>query len=104
MYDSKTIYIMMQKFYNIGITEKRIIDYLMSNDGVAKITYSELTEELGLDKKKFCSNVRKAVIHLEKLNLIYIKYKYPMDREGANPMKVICLKTNWMEELLKAEI
>lgn len=101
MYNYKDTYALMRKFHALGITEVRIMDYLMGRD-YAELTYSELTEAIGLDKKKAVSNVRKAALHLQELGIVCIKNKY---KEGeckahSNPMKGCFIVDGWMDTLL----
>ena len=105
MYNYKDTYKLMRKFYNLGANEVRIMDYLMERD-VAEITYSKLTEEIGLDKKTMVSNVRKAVLHLQELKLVCVINKYAGDecKANSNPMKACFIVDGWMDNLLKAEI
>ena len=105
MFSYKNEYKLMRKFYNLSAIEVHIMDYLMERD-YAEITYSKLTEELGLDKKKMTSNVRKAILHLQELKLVCVVNKYYVDERPANsnPMKACFIVDGWMENLLKAEI
>jgi DNA-binding Xre family transcriptional regulator len=94
----------MRKFHELGIAEVRIIDYLIKTD-YAEVTYTELTEAIGLDKK-MVSNVRKAAIRLQELGIICIKCKY---RDGeckarSNPMKGCYMDDNWMDNLLNGGV
>lgn len=105
MYDYKGTYKLMRKFYNLGANEVRIMDYLMERD-YAEITYSKLTEEIGLDKKTMVSNVRKAILHLQELKLVCVVNKYTEEecKTNSNPMKSCFIVDGWMDNLLKAEI
>lgn len=105
MYKYKDTYKLMRKFYNLGASEVRIMDYLMERD-VAEITYSKLTEEIGLNKKTMVSNVRKAVLHLQELKLVCVVNKYTEGecKANSNPMKACFIVDDWMDNLLKAEI
>lgn len=100
----KNTYKLMRKFYNLGASEVRIMDYLMERY-VAEITYSKLTEEIGLDKKTMVSNVRKAVLHLQELKLVCVVNKYAEDecKAHSNPMKACFIVDGWMDNLLNAE-
>ena len=100
----KKEYKLMRKFYELGVNEIRIMDYLTDRD-YAEVTYSELTEAIGLEKKAV-SNVRKAIIHLQELKLVCVKYKYAEDegKTRCNPMKGCYVVDEWMKNLLEAEI
>lgn len=105
-FSHKDKYKLMRKFYNLSASEVRIMDYLMER-AYAEITYSKLTEELGLDKQKMTSNVRKAILHLQELGIVYVVNKYYADDEcqiNPNPMKACFIVDGWMDNLLKAEI
>lgn len=102
MYNYKETYELMRKFYEIGVNEVRIMDYLMQRD-VAEITYCELTEALGLDKEKMVSNIRKALLHLQELGFVYIVNEHCEDERKTktyNPMKACYIVDGWMEKLL----
>ena len=101
MYDYKQTYNLMRKFNELSATEIRIMDYLMQTD-VAKLTYSELTEVIGLDKRKMVSNVRKAILHLQKIGIVCIVNKYTEDERKAysNPMTACFIVDGWMDNLL----
>ena len=105
MFSYQDKYKLMRKFYNLSASEVRIMDYLMERD-YAEITYSKLTEELGLDKQKMTSNVRKAILHLQKLGIVYVVNKYAEDESpvSGNPMKACFIVDGWMDNLLKAKI
>ena len=104
MYNYKETYNLMRKFYNLGVNEVRIMDYLMQTD-VAELTYSELTEAIGLDRKKMVSNVRKAILHLHELNIVCVVNKYEEGecKANSNPMKACFIVDGWMDNLLNAE-
>lgn len=101
MYDYKQTYNLMKKFNELSITEIRIMDYLMQTN-VAELTYSELTEAIGLDKKKMVSNVRKAILHLQELKIVCVVNKYAEDERKAhsNPMTACFIANGWMDNLL----
>lgn len=101
---NKKEYTVMRKFYNLGVNEVRIMDWLAIRV-YAEVTYSELTEAIGLEKK-MVSNVRKAVIHLQELKLICVKYKYADGENNTrcNPMKGCYIADNWMQNLMEADI
>lgn len=99
-YSYKQTYELMRKFYNLGVNEVRIMDYLMDKD-VVKVSYSELTENLGMDKK-LVSNIRKAVLHLQKLGLICVVNRYLEDENKTytNPMIACFIVDGWLDNLL----
>lgn len=101
MYDYKQTYSLMRKFSEFSTNEIRIMDYLMQTD-VAELTYSELTEAIGLDKKKMVSNVRKAILHLQELKVVCIVNKYTESGCEAvySPMKACFIVDGWMDNLL----
>ena len=103
MYDYKQTYRLMRKFASLSINEIRIIDYLMQTD-VAELTYSGLTEAIGLDKKKAVSNVRKAVLHLQELGIVCIVNKYAENERKAssNPMTACFVVDGWMDNFLES--
>lgn len=97
MYNYKDTYRLMRKFYNLGANEVRIMDYLMERD-IAEVTYSKLTEEIGLDKKTMVSNVRKAILHLQELKLVCVVNKW-LWLGGFLQIKRLKIQ-NWMENLI----
>lgn len=103
MYNNKQMYNLMKSFYRLSTYEVRIIDYLMqSKDEIVETTYSKLTEVLGFDKKKNVSNVRKAILRLQDMDIVCIVTKYSDDtQETTNPMKGCFMVDNWMDNLLK---
>lgn len=103
MYNNKKMYNLMKSFYKLSTYEVRIIDYLMqSKDEIIETTYSKLTEILGFDKKKNVSNVRKAILHLQDMDIVCIVTKHSgSTQETTNPMKGCFMVDNWMDNLLK---
>lgn len=99
MYNYQQIYELMKKFYELDGIQVRIIEHLMK-EGYVKAKYSELTEDLGFDKAKMSSNVRKSLIRLHELGIVYIVYK---DTKISHPMEACYLVDNWMENLLNAD-
>lgn len=99
---NKKQYNLVRKFYELNVNEVRIMDYLMKNNGINKITYSKLTENLGLDKNKMCANIRKSMLHLQELGLVCIINKYKENEcKKNNPMAACYINDNWIENLLK---
>lgn len=105
MYDYKQTYNLMRKFNELSVTEIRIMDYLMQTD-VSELTYSELTEAIGLDKKKMVSNVRKAILHLQELKIVCIVNKYSdvECKAHSNPMRACFIVDGWMDNLLNGGV
>ena len=101
MYDYKQTYNLMRKFNELSVTEIRIMDCLMQTD-IAKLTYSKLTEAIGLDKKKMVSNVRKSILHLQELGIVCIVNKYAEGecKARSNPMTACFIVDGWMDNLL----
>lgn len=100
--NNKQTYSLMRKFRELSVNEVRIMDYLMQKDDIVEITYSKLTEELGLNKEKVCTNIRKAMLHLQELGLVSIINKYGENESKAkcNPMIACFIDDNWMDNLL----
>lgn len=102
MYNNKQIYRIMRKFYNFSTYEVYIIDYLMQKNKIIETTYSNLTNAIGLDKQKNTSNVRKAILHLQKLGVVDIIYKHKENecKTKTNPMKACFINDNWLNNIL----
>ena len=92
-------YQLMRKFHDLGKCEVQIFDYLFEHS-VVEITYAELTKVIG---QTDTSNVRKAILRLEKMGLVCIVRKYDEDEASKyrnNPMKACFIVDGWLERLL----
>ena len=101
----KNTYKLMRNFYNLGINEVRIIDYLMDKE-VEITTYCRLTRSLGLEVSKHSPNIRKAMLHLQELGIVCIVNEYDEEeskKHKSNPMRACFLIDGWMESLLEKE-
>lgn len=93
----------MCAFQLLGSLKCRIVKFLFERENY-KGTFSSLTVDLGMDKEKNVSNVRKALIQLERMGLVYIHYKSGYDDDGnhvgRSRMQFCFLMDGWLDYLL----
>lgn len=99
-FDYGETYTLMRKFRELTKQEVRIMDYLMKMD-VFEGTYSELAKAIG--DETLCSNVRKALLHLQSMGIVNIVNVYHEDeakKHKSNPMKACFIVNGWMYAFL----
>lgn len=99
-FDYGETYTLMRKFRELTKQEVRIMDYLMKMD-VFEGTYSELTKAIG--DETLCSNVRKALLHLQSMgivNIVNVYYEDEAKDHKSNPMKACFIVDGWMYAFL----
>lgn len=99
-FDYGETYTLMRKFRELTKQEVRIMDYLMKMD-VFEGTYSELVKAIG--NEKLCSNVRKALLHLQSMgivNIVNVYYEDEAKDHKSNPMKACFIVDGWMYAFL----
>lgn len=99
-FDYGETYTLMRKFRDLTKQEVRIMDYLMKID-VFEGTYSELAKAIG--DETLCSNVRKALLHLQSMgivNIVNVYYEDEAKNHKSNPMKACFIVYGWMHAFL----
>lgn len=94
VFDDEVMYGFMRKFYELGINEVRIMDFLMARSEY-RGTYSDINHDLGFDDRNL-SNTRKAILSLEKRGLVYIERK---SNGRFNPMVSCYIVEGWLHAL-----
>lgn len=100
-FDYGETYTLMRKFRELTKQEVRIMDYLIKMD-VFEGTYSELAKAIG--DETLCSNVRKALLHLQSMgivNIVNVYYEDEAKKHPNNPMKACYIVAGWMYALLR---
>ena len=86
-FDYKKTFELCKKFHELGEIEVLVIDSLF-DFRVRYITFTDLAKEIGKD----VSNVRKAVLNLEKMGIVYIGM--------AHGTRFMFIVDDWMNTLL----
>ena len=104
MYNYREMYKLLRNFHELGKTEVGIMDYLMQRD-IYYGGFTDLTKAIGYDRG-YESNLRKAMLRLEKAGFIHIVRKYYEDEAKGrrNSMTACFIIDGWMDLLLKKGI
>lgn len=81
-------------FGTLNESQKKIFNFLSKRDAFIG-NYSDLTRALGMDTKKMVSNIRKAVLEMQSLGMVYVSYKAPDGSYTSKQPRLIFLVDGW---------